>query len=209
MNRLSYSIYIYSYLLWKVTYVYSVIKNKIKFSILLGGKCGCNFKIAGTIKLILKGRNADLVIGDNFFSLSGNFYNQISRNIKGCFLIENGAKIVIGNNVGMSSVHLCAKEAIIIGNNVNIGADTIIMDNDSHSLNYSDRRTRGYLDSFNNKSAKIVIGADAFIGARCIITKGVHIGDRAIVAAGSVVSKDIPADCVAGGNPCKIIRSII
>jgi acetyltransferase-like isoleucine patch superfamily enzyme len=46
------------------------------------------------------------------------------------------------------------------------------------------------------------------IGARCIILKGVHIGDRSVIGAGSVVSQSIPADCIAEGNPCKVVKQL-
>ena len=55
-------------------------------------------------------------------------------------------------------------------------------------------------------SSPIVIEDDVFIGVNCIILKGVTIGARSIIAAGSVVTKSIPADCIAGGNPAKVIR---
>lgn len=45
-------------------------------------------------------------------------------------------------------------------------------------------------------------------GAKCIINKGVRIGARSIIAAGSVVVSDIPSDVIAGGNPCKVIKGI-
>ena len=54
----------------------------------------------------------------------------------------------------------------------------------------------------------IVIEDDVLIGTRCIILKGVTIGARSIIGSGSVVVKSIPADCIAAGNPCKIIRYI-
>ena len=57
-------------------------------------------------------------------------------------------------------------------------------------------------------SAPINIEDDVWIGARCQILKGVHIGARSIIAAGSIVTKDIPSDVVAGGNPCRVIRSL-
>ena len=65
-----------------------------------------------------------------------------------------------------------------------------------------------HTDKLHVKTAPIEIGDDVFIGARCIICKGVTIGDRTIIAAGSIVVNNIPADCIAGGNPCKIIRHI-
>lgn len=65
-----------------------------------------------------------------------------------------------------------------------------------------------YKDSLTAASAPIVIKDDVLIGTRCIILKGVTIGARSIIAAGSIVTKSIPADCIAGGNPCKVIRKI-
>lgn len=58
------------------------------------------------------------------------------------------------------------------------------------------------------KSAPITIEDDVWIGAFTTILKGVHIGARSIIGANSVVTKDIPADCIAAGNPCRIIRTI-
>ncbi len=53
----------------------------------------------------------------------------------------------------------------------------------------------------------ITIGEDVWIGGGAIICPGVTIGDRSVIGAGSVVTKDIPADVVAAGNPCKVIRA--
>ena len=57
-------------------------------------------------------------------------------------------------------------------------------------------------------SKPIVIEDDVFIGANCLILKGVTIGARSIVAAGSVVTRSVPADCIVGGNPARIIRRL-
>ena len=51
-----------------------------------------------------------------------------------------------------------------------------------------------------------VVGNDVWIGQNVTVMPGVHIGDGAIIAANSVVAKDVPAYCVAGGNPCRVIR---
>ena len=51
-----------------------------------------------------------------------------------------------------------------------------------------------------------VVGNDVWIGQNVTVMPGVHIGDGAIIAANSVVAKDVPAYCVAGGNPCKVIK---
>ena len=58
------------------------------------------------------------------------------------------------------------------------------------------------------KSPPIVIEDDVWVGAHSIILKGVTIGARSIIGAGSVVTKSIPADCVAAGNPCRVIKNL-
>ncbi len=84
----------------------------------------------------------------------------------------------------------------------------MIMDTDAHQIDYLARR-RGRSDKSSIiKSAPISIEDDVWIGANSIILKGVTIGARSIIGAGSVVTKSIPADCIAAGNPCKIIRQI-
>jgi acetyltransferase-like isoleucine patch superfamily enzyme len=82
------------------------------------------------------------------------------------------------------------------------------MDTDAHQIDYlARRRGRGDKTSII-KSAPISIEEDVWIGANCIILKGVTIGARSIIGAGSVVTKSIPSDCIAAGNPCIIIRQI-
>ena len=163
-------------------------------------------------KVYVIGRG-NVAIGDDFVFSSGDSINPICRNIRGAiYLMTEDAQIEIGNHVGISSACLWAKDKITIGNNVNIGGDCIIMDNDAHPHDYILRRSdysgdvgwNSYIETI--PAAPIVIEDDVWIGARCIILKGVHIGARSIIAAGSVVTKDIPANAIAGGNPCKVIR---
>jgi len=54
----------------------------------------------------------------------------------------------------------------------------------------------------------ITIGEDVWVGGSVVICPGVHIGDRSVIGAGSVVTKDIPADVFAAGNPCRVIRAV-
>ena len=133
--------------------------------------------------------------------------DRISRRQIGCICAEEGAKIIIGDNVGMSSPCLWARSSITVGNNVNIGACCVIMDHDADSLDHELRRSRA--DELGDiASAPIVIGDDVLIGTGCYILKGVHIGPRSIVGAGSVVTHDVPPDEIWAGNPARFIRRI-
>lgn len=143
-------------------------------------------------------------IGDNFYFSSGYGVNPISSNLQGAIYLENGASLKIGNNVGMSSTRMWIHDSVTIGDNVKVGACVLITDTDAHPLDYLARRT----SNDGTKSAPIVIEDDVWVGAHSIILKGVTIGARSIIGAGSVVTKNIPADCVAAGNPCKVIKSI-
>lgn len=123
-------------------------------------------------------------------------------------VILPGATLEIGDNVGMSQISITCKQHIHIGSNVKIGAGTLIFDTNFHNTDWRVRRDQEK-DLATAINAPVIIGDDVFVGTRYIINKGVTIGDRSIIAAGSVVVKDIPADCLAGGNPCKVIKLTI
>ena len=117
------------------------------------------------------------------------------------------AILSIGNNSGITSTAIYCAEKIEIGNYVNIGAGCLVMDTNFHSTNWEIRMDRKK-DIINAKTAPVKIDDFVFIGARSIICKGVHIGEKSLVAAGSVVVKDIPAGELWGGNPAKFIKKI-
>lgn len=177
-----------------------------------GFKVGSHFRGIGKIKLKIDLSHGTLSIGHNFILVGGGFRNSISRNMMSCIQVQQSANLVIGNDVRMSDVCIWARKEIIIGDFVTIGADTIIMDSNNHSLDWSIRRvecTNKKKSMANIKHSAIKIEDDVFIGARCIINKGVTIGARSIIAAGSVVVTNIPADVIAGGNPCQVIKEIV
>ena len=163
-------------------------------------------------KIYIRG-NGKIVIGDDFIFTSGDSINPICRNIRGAFYtMTPEARIEIGDRVGISSACLWAKERITIGNDVNIGGDCLIMDNDAHPIDYLQRRRSyekevgGVIYRQKIGTAPVEIDDDVWIGARCQILKGVHIGARSIIAAGSIVVKDVPADEIWGGNPAKFLK---
>lgn len=163
---------------------------------------------------LLKLPSAHIEIGDNFVFTSGEAYNPLARNIRGCIYVENNAVLKIGHNTGISSSCIWVKQKILIGNDVKIGADCILMDTDAHNLDYKIRKDKRKnekgqsIDVLTAKAIPIIIEDDVLIGTRCIILKGVTIGARSIIGSGSVVTKSIPSDCIAAGNPCRVIRFI-
>ena len=159
--------------------------------------------------------DSNVKIGDDFTFTSGECINPLCRNQRGCIVAERPNSIIeIGHHVGMSSPCLWAKERITIGNYVKIGGDCIFMDSDAHNLDWRIRNSQVMfspmesLDIHTCKCAPIVIEDHVLIGARSIILKGVTIGHGSVIGAGSVVVRDIPANCIAAGNPCVVIKML-
>lgn len=111
--------------------------------------------------------------------------------------ISSGARIEIGANCGFSGVVIGAEKEIVIGNNVRIGANTTITDTDWHS---DDLRT-GAPQTVN-------IGDRVWIGTGVLVLKGARIGENSVIGAGSIVTGDIPANCIAAGSPARPIRQL-
>ena len=124
------------------------------------------------------------------------------------------SQIVIGNNVFIGNNSLLGSScSIIVEDNVLISFDCLIQDSDNHSSISTERLTDTY-DWKNGRQHRwdltpmkpIHIKKLAWIGAKSIILKGVTIGEGAIVAAGSVVTKDVAPYTIVGGNPAKFIK---
>lgn len=161
-----------------------------------GAKIGCGLKARGILK-VYRFQCSNIIIGN------GCRFNSSSRwNVRGlnhaCILQTGqvGATIKIGNNCGFSGVSIVADKGVIIGDNVAVGANTLIGDRDDHP------------ERLHTTPQPIHIGQNVFIGMNCMVMKGVSIGDNSIIGAGSIVTKDIPANCVAVGSPCKVIRKL-
>lgn len=181
----------------------SIIINIIRFKI-NRIKAGKHLRVSGTIGIVNKGY---CCIGNDFICSSGDFTNPMGRNVSSFIYIEKNAKLIIGNNSGISSAVLRCGQNIKIGDNVKIGAMTIITDTDAHSLNPI-LRANVKTDAINAIKRPINIKDNVFIGTSCIICKGVTIGENSIIAAGSVVTHNIPDNEIWGGNPAKFIRTI-
>ena len=155
--------------------------------------------------LVKLGRSAMISIGQGTRLISHAKHTALGvSNPVTLHALGEGAKIVIGRNVGISGAVICAKLSVVIDDGVLIGSRAIIVDTDFHSL---DPDVRGEPGDFMAATCKEVhIKTKAFIGANSIILKGVTVGENSIIAAGSVVTADVPDNAVVGGNPAKLIR---
>lgn len=113
-----------------------------------------------------------------------------------------GSGISIGNNSGIG-INAKIRGPLVIGNNVMMGPDVVIMTN-SHNFERIDipMNIQG-----SAVPKKVVIGNDVWIGTRAIILPGTTIGNGAIIGAGAVVTKDVPEYGIVGGVPAKLIRN--
>jgi len=116
--------------------------------------------------------------------------------------LRAGARLIIGNHCGFSSTAVSAAESIEIGENVLCGANVIVTDTDWHCVNPEHR-----IDHIP-PSAPVFIKNNVWLGMNVIILKGVTIGENTVVAAGSIVTKDLPEGVVAAGHPAKIVRHL-
>lgn len=119
-------------------------------------------------------------------------------------IIESYKQINIGNNFYLNKYsRIVSKESIIIGDNVTIAQFVSILDHDhdyyliNNTLKLSDYKT-----------SPVVIGNNVWISDKVTICKGVTIGDNVIIGANSVVTKDIPSNCIVAGVPAHVIKNI-
>lgn len=155
-----------------------------------------------------------------------NLQNNISKIVIGehshirgeLLLFVFGGKITIGNNCYIGeSTRIWSAEEINIGNNVLISHGCNIIDTNSHEINHLERAegfinlvTKGHSKIQGNIiTAPIIIEDYAWLSFGVSVLKGVRIGKGAIIAAGSVVTKDVPPFSIVAGNPARVIKENI
>lgn len=129
---------------------------------------------------------------------------------------QSGGKIILGDyvKIGLNSqINACDK--VVIGAYTAIATNVIIADNNNHPVSPSYRkfmRENGDDESRlwkHSAHAPVIIGQNCWIGRNVSIMKGVTIGDNSIIAANAVVTKSVPANCIAAGNPAKVVKTNI
>lgn len=138
-------------------------------------------------------------IGDNV-AIDTPFHCNLGQNI---FL---GSDVIVGINCTFVD-----DQTITIGNRVLIASDVQIC-TASHPVLPQERLVDGWREKgttfFRTWAKPVVVKDGVWIGAKAVILPGVTIGENAVIGAGSVVNKDVPANCVAVGNPCRVIRRL-
>lgn len=159
-------------------------------------------------RLYFRYKGGRIIIGKNF-TCNNKFNSNSIGLIQPCLfnIITEGSRIIIGDNVGISGSTINATTSVSIGNHTIIGSGCLITDTDSHPI-LAEHRLLPHGGGQHTKQSPIVIEDNVFIGARSIIMKGVHIGNGSVVGAGSVVTKDVPANVIVAGNPAKIIKHL-
>lgn len=187
--------------------IYNLFSNKV---IRKGGKLipyrNSYFILHKTARIRLKG---SLITNSNCIKSNGRstilrMDNNSELNVDGVFSIYYGgdivcfknSKLTLGSGFCNSNVKIRCTESITIGNNVAISHDVTIMDSDAHNI---------YCEGYQ-MTKPVRIGNNVWIGSRAMILKGVNIGDGAIIAAGAIVTKDVPANCTVTGSPAKVIK---
>ena len=171
-----------------IEFLWSLLKGKFytcKFS-----KCGNRLAIHGKLRLHFS--NAQVEVADHV-----KIWPNVKLSVNGT--AEEPARLVIGEGVSLgdrTEIHV-GKE-VTIGDHCVISWDCCILDRDYHCFNSEKENMR-----------PVHIGNHVWIGCRCLICKGVTIGDGAVIAAGSVVTHDIPKHCLGAGVPCRVKKGNI
>lgn len=147
-----------------------------------------------------------LVLGDLEIELGENV--TIMRTTLGASKVFERPILRIGNNarIGYGTVVSVSKE-VTIGSDTLIGTHCLIMDSDDHPMEPEARRAREPVS--REEVSPVKIGNNVWLGTRVVILKGTTIGDNSVIGANSLVSKDVPANCVAIGFPARVVKSKI
>ncbi|MFZ2446303.1 MAG: acyltransferase [Syntrophobacteraceae bacterium] len=170
------------------------------------GSAGCRRFEVGTgnaFNVPVRGEGpGTLIIGSkNSFG-----YRPAPRQGSGRILLQArglGAEIRIGNGCASSNnISIIATQLISIGDDCLIGDNVVITDSDAHEIDPVLRA------SGPGPSKPVFIGKNVWLGSRVMVMKGVTIGDNSVIGAMSLVNKSIPPNCVAAGNPAKVLRNL-
>jgi|WetSurSiteA1Bulk_404760.scaffolds.fasta_scaffold00720_7 acetyltransferase-like isoleucine patch superfamily enzyme len=177
--------------------------NYIKQMVTLVGS-GHVFERSTYVRLADGSDRQDIVIGDHAM-------------ISGKLISENHGKILLGTYTFLrENSTIGSVKSVTIGDYTSIADYVVIMDNNNHPINPEDRLIKSgskkgsdYRKWRHSEAESIVIGRNVWIGSFARVCKGVNIGDNSIIAANAVVTKDVPPNSIAAGNPARIVKTDI
>ncbi len=163
-------------------------------------------RCAATGKALNLPNGIPLIVGSHLKIFLGD-HVSISRSTIGASKVYNNPILTIGNNtsIGYGTTISVSKE-ITIGADCRISTNCLIMDSDDHPIDPEKRRRDSPVELKDIKP--VHIGNNVWIGAYTAILKGVTIGDNAVIGTHSVVTTDVPANCLFTGVPAKLVRHI-
>ncbi len=186
--------------------LWGTVRMRLKaalFGVRLGGGCEC----CGTIILQRwPGSRIELGRGVGIISSSRRCTSATIHAPTRLRTFAGSAAILIGDGVTMNGTAITARSRTIrIGKGTMIGPNCVITDSDFHAPWPPETRLT---TPACERDRDVTIGDDVWLGMRCIVLKGVTIGDGAIVAAGSVVTRDVPPATIVAGTPARVVRQL-
>lgn len=157
------------------------------------------------LPVVQRFRGSQIEIGPHAQMRSWIGSNPLAPNHR-CVIATRAAnsKLTIGHHIGMTGATIVCENEIRIGNHVRLGANSTVVDTDFHPLSVEERAH----NPLGGRTRPVVIEDNVFVGMSAIILKGSHIGEGAVVGAGSVVSGHVPPRSIVAGNPAVVIKQI-
>ena len=145
---------------------------------------------------------SSIVIGENCRFRSAYWSNYIGVNRR-CMIstLKKGARVSIGSGCGLTGTVIGAANNISLGRNVLCGSNVTITDTDWHGIRADQRQNPA-------EAQPVCIEDNVWLGLNVVVLKGVTIGENSVIGAGSIVSKSIPENVIAAGQPAVVIREL-
>ena len=141
-------------------------------------------------------KGSEIILEDNVTLHSKYKYNTLISQPMDISTVEPGARLILHSHCGLSGAKIVCSTEISIGEYTIVGPDTLIYDRKPHRYNPDTGWSKN-----NHEGKPIRIGKRCYIGTRCIILKGVTIGDDCVISAGTIIKDNVPSGCLAEGNP--------
>lgn len=159
--------------------------------------------------IVRKHPQSRIIIGDHVQLISSSWRSS-TANCFNCKLrtFSKGSSIILGDHSGMTGgVIIARSRTISIGKGCMLAPNVTIMDSDFH-IAWPPERRHSPLETDIEMDRDVVLEENVWVGTGSIILKGVTIGKNSVISAGSVVLSSIPPNCLAGGNPARVIKQL-